>query len=304
MRRMHPDHDATWYHMPLPQVGGPGTGPEPSVSAIMLFRKPEDRLRSAVNMIESCPHPCTCCAANAGINAQDYEANGWYIGDDWGWTKRMKRETWMTARGLKEVGTHETPYVFKPPDMTDDWEVVGEASSYALAPGLNSTFARQNATLNTLGGVHGLHGCQTKFVLGLGCHESHELTAEEVELAVHYVSEDAAFVGIMERYAESVCLFHSMHGGPLYDFELKGLDLERLAEPTEDPWAARFDGDDQLATLATDAADDAVYEAALTRFESLLATHKADVDECTKQVALAKERLKPEKGKSLMLLVD
>ena len=114
----------------------------------------------------------------------------------------------------------------------------------------------------------------------------------------------ATYVGIMERYAESVCLFHAMLGGPLYEFELKGLDLERLGEPSMDTWAQRFDGDDALEKLATDHADDAVYKAAVERFEKLIDKHKTSMTECTRQVALAKDRLKPDDGKVLIKVMD
>jgi len=304
MRKVHPEHDATWYHMPLPQVADPGTGPDPEVSAIMLFRKPAERLRSGMSMIDGCYHPCTCCAASGGKNAFDYAGDQWYIGDDWGWNKEMKRSVWMTARGFAEAGPHDKPYEFKPPEDPELAEWTGETGPYTLDPALNTTFTRQKAYLMKMKKSHSLYGCQTKYVLGFGCHEKHGLSDEQVNRALDYVSKMAAYVGIMERYAESVCLFHAMHGGPLYEFELKGLDLERLGEASTDTWAQRFDGDDELEKLATDHADNAVYKAAVERFEKLIEKHKFSMAECTKQVALAKDRLLPDEGEELTKVMD
>jgi len=268
---MSDHHAATWYHMPLPQAAGPASGPSSRVSAIMLLRKPGQRLRSAMAQMETCPHPCTCCSDSGS------ESDGIY-GVSWGWNHLTYTQTWQTAHGLRHAFAGESFAFDGDPRYTNDTT-------------LYTTFARQRKYLMQLRNNHSLHGCQTKFVLGYGCHESHDLTQDEIDRAVNYVRDSAAYVGIMERYGESVCLFHAMHGGPLYEAELKGLDLERAAHPREHPWAQRHMGDMELSMLATDPADDALYLAATQRFDSLVLKHSADMRECMRQVALAKPRL-------------
>ena len=57
-------------------------------------------------------------------------------------------------------------------------------------------------------------------VLGKQCSERYALTSADLEEAKRIVRSEIAFVGIVERWKESVRLFHSMHGGPLYNEEL------------------------------------------------------------------------------------
>lgn len=66
----------------------------------------------------------------------------------------------------------------------------------------------------------GLRGCMTKMVLGRQCSEKYQLTHADLQEAKRIVSEELAFVGLTERWHESVRLFHSMHGGILHSEEL------------------------------------------------------------------------------------
>lgn len=269
---MSEHHAATWYHMPLPQAAGNASGPSAAVSAIMLLRKPQQRLRSAMAQMEECEHPCTCCSDSAA------EADGIY-GVSWGWDTPTYRRTWMAGHGLKWARDNDSLAFAGDPRYTNDTN-------------LQWTFDRQRRYLVDLSKSNSLHGCQTKYVLGIGCHTSHELTDEEIDRAVSYVRDTASYVGVMERYAESVCLFHAMHGGVLYEAELKGLDLERAMHPKENPWAQRHMGDMELSMLAMDRADDAVYLAATERFDRLVHENQQDMDECMHQIEMAKDQLK------------
>ena len=66
----------------------------------------------------------------------------------------------------------------------------------------------------------GLRGCMTKMVLGKQCSEKYQLTHADLAEAKRIVREELAFVGLTERWQESIRLFHSMHGGTLYSEEL------------------------------------------------------------------------------------
>ncbi len=60
----------------------------------------------------------------------------------------------------------------------------------------------------------------TKMVLGKQCSERYMLTSADLQEAKRIVRSEVAFVGIAEKWQESVRLFHSMHGGTLYAEEL------------------------------------------------------------------------------------
>ena len=66
----------------------------------------------------------------------------------------------------------------------------------------------------------GLRGCMTKMVLGKQCSERYQLTNADLEEAKRLVRSELAFVGIVEKWQESVRLFHSLHGGKLYSDEI------------------------------------------------------------------------------------
>ena len=65
-------------------------------------------------------------------------------------------------------------------------------------------------------------GCQTKMVLGYGCHQQMLLTAERVKTACAMVLSPASFrfVGITELWSESIALFHAALGGATAPAEL------------------------------------------------------------------------------------
>jgi hypothetical protein len=60
----------------------------------------------------------------------------------------------------------------------------------------------------------------TKMVLGKQCSERYQLTSADLEEAKRVVKNELAFVGIAEKWQESIRLFHSLHGGELYTDEL------------------------------------------------------------------------------------
>jgi hypothetical protein len=66
----------------------------------------------------------------------------------------------------------------------------------------------------------GLRGCMTKMVLGRQCSEKYKLTIADLQEAKRIISQEFAFVGITEKWDESVRLFHGLHGGNMYSDEL------------------------------------------------------------------------------------
>jgi len=66
----------------------------------------------------------------------------------------------------------------------------------------------------------GLRGCMTKMVLGKQCSERYKLTMADLQEAKRIIRNEFAFVGINERWEESVRLFHGLHGGQLYADEV------------------------------------------------------------------------------------
>lgn len=58
----------------------------------------------------------------------------------------------------------------------------------------------------------GIQGCMTKMVLGYYCAASVELDEDDLEEAKRRL-QDYAFIGLVEYWADSVCLFNKMFGG-------------------------------------------------------------------------------------------
>lgn len=63
----------------------------------------------------------------------------------------------------------------------------------------------------------------TKMLLGITCGHMVKLTEEDVTEAIRRIHEDLAFVGIVEYWDQSICLFHRMFGGAIDESELKNL---------------------------------------------------------------------------------
>ena len=59
----------------------------------------------------------------------------------------------------------------------------------------------------------GIAGCATKMLLGHQCASTHPITDADVAKAVRIVKEGFAYVGLLEHWATSVCLFHATFRG-------------------------------------------------------------------------------------------
>jgi len=234
----------TWYHLGVPTESEPIIRVAPGVSIVTLLRKPAMRIRSEFRMMMTCaPYDLDRCRAGPGTNNA--------TGTSWGWERSVR------ARALLAI--NETAR--RNPN----------ASEYESAQSYASALAPEN----------GLWGCQTKMLLGYGCHEAHEPTLAEREHAMRLVrgiEPGMAFVGLIERYAESVCLFHAIHGGPLFAFEVEHNSSRAMKEPSSSADSV-FEGgsadpDVELYTLAAD------------RFEREVREHRSEMESCLSSLAL------------------
>jgi len=182
----------------------------------------------------------------------------------------------------------------------------------AADPSLATNQSRLSAFRRVLIERNALYGCQTKMILGVGCHESHALTPSEMQRARQYVSSgELAFVGLSERYQESVCLFHVMHGGPLWDFEAhlpahepsSYMDADAVAravmpnpedEAPRTSFAATVRDAVTLSASGTteadfeggsDDPDNEIYALAVRRFDASIAEHRYEMESCLRALA-------------------
>jgi hypothetical protein len=128
-------------------------------------------------------------------------------------------------------------------------------------------------------------GCQTKMMVGEGCCEPpHQLVSWELRLAKAIKrlrnKQEVVFVGITDLYTPSVCLFHAMHGGKLWDVELKNIhktsaeaqkfDLELLQPGPPTPQTGGAPNWDVRGYNVSDWYDQQLFDEALRLFNERL----------------------------------
>ena len=115
-------------------------------------------------------------------------------------------------------------------------------------------------------------GCQTKMLVGRGCMASKPPSVDEVNRAVGFVRRHAAFVGLADadRYRSSVCLWHARFGGKPVPSERLASQLASQGRPHDVGAAGKF----------VDRSDQALYAAAVHRFEAEAEAHASDVASC------------------------
>lgn len=86
---------------------------------------------------------------------------------------------------------------------------------HELAVGLRSIH-----TIEDFARYPGIAGCQTKMILGYACSAPVSLTANDALEAVEILRDYFAFVGITDRWKDSLHLFHAMLGGTVHSMEL------------------------------------------------------------------------------------
>eukprot|EP00931_Biecheleriopsis_adriatica_P063345 TRINITY_DN38336_c0_g2_i2.p1 TRINITY_DN38336_c0_g2~~TRINITY_DN38336_c0_g2_i2.p1 ORF type:complete len:432 (+),score=86.41 TRINITY_DN38336_c0_g2_i2:55-1350(+) len=120
----------------------------------------------------------------------------------------------------------------------------------------------------------GIAGCSARMLTGATCAEPlsssgapSSFDGGRLRLSEALKSLDAmAFVGLTERWDESVCLFHRMFGGRLSTAQLLDMHMGRQHQDRYDE--AELEG-------FVDEVDEEIYRAAEKRFEALLAMHVA-----------------------------
>lgn len=160
------------------------------------------------------------------------------------------------------------------------WDRTTRFAALNATCGQNGDFSRSlGALLRALEARSALHGCMTKMVLGRGCHERRELGSADVALASSALRSPAFFVGLSERYVESVCYWHARFGGPVYHFEVAP---EVLA-------ASHRRHDESALAIAGFASVDSGFDGELVRsakahFADELAAHAREVRACAAAV--------------------
>ena len=120
--------------------------------------------------------------------------------------------------------------------------------------------------------------CMTNMLLGQGClnrtDAARALVADEGvrRRVTDFVATGMAFVGILEKYDESVCLWHARFGEPLWTTEIQARGEGSLYDSS--PY-------DSLKSKSSKRSfDEHIYRVALKRFEEEVKAHQDDVDEC------------------------
>jgi hypothetical protein len=120
--------------------------------------------------------------------------------------------------------------------------------------------------------------CMSNMLLGQGClnrsDAARALVADEDtrQRLTDFVATGMAFVGILEMYDQSVCLWHARFGEPLWTTEIQARTDAQLYDTS--PF-------DSLKSKSPKRSfDDQLYRVALKRFNEEVAAHQEDVDEC------------------------
>jgi hypothetical protein len=146
----------------------------------------------------------------------------------------------------------------------------------------------QQYTANTVKEfAEGMQGCMTRMI---GTHEALEFgdnlcgmskpppeglpSQDMLETALTRVQEGFAFIGITERWDESICLFHAMFGGPCNDAEFENDRLGYFRFNDEVPYnTSDLEG-------FVDPYDGAVYAEASKIFNASLSRYQVDFEFC------------------------
>ena len=121
-----------------------------------------------------------------------------------------------------------------------------------------------------------LRGCATKMVMGFHCNAEHNITAGDVVEAQRRIREDFAFVGLLEHYDDSVCLFHQMFGHSLWLPIESGHDRQGRQHSTKSS-AGLYEGTDisKFGSEGVDPWDQEIYDTAHEVFTANLRQYSA-----------------------------
>ena len=118
----------------------------------------------------------------------------------------------------------------------------------------------------------GVSGCATKMLLGWQCASQHQLTSADSRRALATLG-SFAFVGLLEYWAQSVCIFHALFLGAsppdAAELAVTHAGIRRIAAAGgAGRQVARFRYDEHQLHGFVDAHDEAVYRAAKARFRA------------------------------------
>ena len=114
----------------------------------------------------------------------------------------------------------------------------------------------------------GIHGCATKMLLGRPCaSDGKALLPADAERAISVLRERFAFVGLLEHWNVSVCIFHSlmMRGTPPDPAELMPTHLSPQRRRAAADGMGSFHDESSLRGFV-DKYDEQIYAAASARF--------------------------------------
>lgn len=148
-----------------------------------------------------------------------------------------------------------------------DWGLGAAESPRRLALG-----ALRNAS--DFASAAGMLGCQTKMLAGRHCCDLQPLSRAEITRVSAFVLRGMAFVGLLEEWRMSICLFHARFGGPLRVAELSNV------RPTHTGRALGGRYDESQLGAVRDSADEQVYAAATARLWGDVRASQTLVDGC------------------------
>eukprot|EP00614_Pseudopedinella_elastica_P015935 CAMPEP_0172653500 /NCGR_PEP_ID=MMETSP1068-20121228/243862_1 /TAXON_ID=35684 /ORGANISM="Pseudopedinella elastica, Strain CCMP716" /LENGTH=130 /DNA_ID=CAMNT_0013467935 /DNA_START=1155 /DNA_END=1547 /DNA_ORIENTATION=+ len=103
-------------------------------------------------------------------------------------------------------------------------------------------------------------------ILGSRCASKRTLGTPEIATAVQRLKDDFAFVGLTERFADSVCIFHALFGGRPAAAEFVNVRPRKGAVSPPFPGLAYGAYDETPLIGWQDIADEALYAEALRLF--------------------------------------
>lgn len=124
---------------------------------------------------------------------------------------------------------------------------------------------RHAGSLAEYANLSSVRGCASKMLVGRACNDPGALTDQERDLAVERLRSGFAFVGLVEYWDASICLFHRLFGG-------RPLDLEFTAVRQQKPLRKDLSPRVERILLQGFNSDLALYSAAVDMFRRLVRT--------------------------------
>lgn len=148
-------------------------------------------------------------------------------------------------------------------------------------PSNGSLHPANHAAFRSLLQYPGIRGCQTKMMLGFGCLAPMVLTQAQMDRAADYVRTRVQFVGLIEKWPQSRCLWHARFGGILWSTELQ---RRLISTASSLPASAQASGHDEavlsVAGYKSDVADEYVYSVAKQRFQAEVEALDSSITDC------------------------